>query len=357
MTPRCPRRLSVLGPLLLALVLSALTLRGGPAQAAGGAAGPGVSARAVTEKVQQVKVQWQGYQKHPRYVKSAVVPGIGNLKLVCKPNLTIVRLFATDRRAETQMWMSKYENKFGHDVVAVKNVRVYTYANANDDGLGGTGASAHEGLNQQTPIEDFAQGHADGVISQRVGRNKAAAGALTAPVTSFRLTWYWERMAYPGSQYCKINIALRTVYDARVGINWHGDDDAAGHSTTSTEVPGFGRVDLLCETTRDGEQTVALAPAAYDPGTDEEPRVDYEYVTGEGAVEDHVETGDLGYDDVTGLVGPLELPRNGMMRLWYTVGGVTRGFGLSSYQVTNNAGRPELNVCEVALGELPPGSD
>ncbi|MCW2792559.1 MAG: hypothetical protein JWO76_1657 [Nocardioides sp.] len=352
MIPRSPLRLSLLGPLVLVLALVGVV----PAQAAGGGPGPDAGARAVTEKVQRVRVLWQGFQAHPTYVKSAVVPGIGNLKLVCKPNLTIVRLFATDRHAETQMWMSKYETKNGHDVVAVKNVRIYTYANANDDGSGGTGASAHEGLNQRTPIEDFAQGHADGVISQRVGRNKPAAGTLTAPVTSFRLSWYWERMAYAGSQYCKINMVLRTVYGGRIGINWHGDDDAADHSTTSTGLPGFGDVDLLCETTRGGEQTVALAPAAYDPDTDPEPHLAYEYVTGEGAVEDHVETGDLGYDDVTGLLGPLELPRNGMMRLWFTVDGFTRGFGLSSYMITNNAAHPELNLCEVAVAELPPGS-
>ena len=195
MTQPYRRRLSTLGPLLLALVL----LCGLPAVAVGGDAGRRASAPSVSEKVQRVRVLWQGYQRHPKYVKTAVVPGIGNLKLVCKPNLTIVRLFASDRRAETQMWMSKYETKNGRDVVAVKNARIYTYANANDDGKGGTGPSAHEGLNQQTPIEDYAKGHADGLISQRVGRNKPAAGSLTAPVTSFRLSWYWERMAYSGS--------------------------------------------------------------------------------------------------------------------------------------------------------------
>ena len=44
------------------------------------------------------------------------------------------------------------------------------------------------------------------MISQRPGRDRAGGGALTTPATSFKLTWYWERIAYPGSQYCKMTL-------------------------------------------------------------------------------------------------------------------------------------------------------
>ena len=121
----------------------------------------------------RIGVVWQGYQKRPKYQKVADVPGIGQVELMCRPNNTMLRIRANDRRAETQMWMAKFETKNGRDVVAVKNVRIYTFATAADDGTGGTGPQAHEGLNQRNPIEDFAKGSAYGVISQRPGRQNA----------------------------------------------------------------------------------------------------------------------------------------------------------------------------------------
>ena len=61
----------------------------------------------------------------------------------------------------------------------------------------------------------------------------------------------------------------------------------------------------------------------------------------------------LGYDPVTGLLGPVDLPRNGMMRLWVSVDGVQRAYVLSSYHVVNNDRDPRLNLCEVAAAPLP----
>ncbi len=66
---------------------------------------------------------------------------------------------------------------------------------------------------------------------------------------------------------------------------------------------------------------------------------------------DHVD--DLDYDPVTGLLGPVDLPRNGMMRLWVSVAGVKRAYVLSSYFVVNNDQNPALNTCEVAATPLP----
>ena len=103
-------------------------------------------------------VKWKGDQKRPNYQKTADVPGIGQVDLICRPNNTMVRIRANDRRAETQMWMAKFETKNGTDVVAVKNVRVYTYATAADDGSGGTGPQAHEGLNQGAPDRGLREG-------------------------------------------------------------------------------------------------------------------------------------------------------------------------------------------------------
>ena len=44
---------------------------------------------------------------------------------------------------------------------------------------------------------------------------------------------------------------------------------------------------------------------------------------------------------VTGLLGPVDLPTNGMMRIWWSVNGVKKLWVLSSYMVTNNESKPK----------------
>lgn len=310
-------------------------------------AGEAPAQRSVQQS-KRIVVQWQGYQKRPDYQKTADVPGVGRVDLLCRPNSTMIRLHATDRSAENQMWLAKFETKGGTDQVAVKNVRVYTYATAADNGKGGTGPQAHEGLNQKSPIEDFEKGSAYGVISSRPGRNQPGGGSLSLPATAFRLTWYWERFAYPGSQYCKMTLALKTDTDQQFGLSWHGNAEAATSDSVKRTIPGLGQVQLTCETGKNGDQSIALAtddPDAY---------MDYEYVRGEGPVLDHVDyTPDLQRDPVSGLVGPVDLPTNGMMHIWWSVNGVKREWVLSSYMVVNNDAKPWLNLCEVAAARLP----
>jgi hypothetical protein len=296
-------------------------------------------------KVQRVILKWKGDWKNPRYERSAVVPGIGNITLVCKPSATMIRLHAADRSAETQMWMAKYENKSDREVVAVKTARIYRYAHAFDNGTGGTGSLAHEGLNQRSPIENYSSGYVDGIISQRPGRHQPAAGTTPAPVTSFRLNWYWNGFHHPPAyRSCQFDAVFETTFPTRLGVNWHGEADATDNIRQLTQLPALGELRLRCGTNDDGGggiQSVSLAPDNRDAS------VYAETVTGEGAREHHIDEVSLGYDPETGLVGPLPLPRNGMMRLFYTVGDVTRSFIVSSYYVTNN-GNAALNLCELA---------
>lgn len=339
MTSRVTRLAAFGVPVLLALA----ALGVGPTYAGGDRGGE--RRLSMSDKM---RVVWHGEQPRPKYQKVADVPGIGQAELICRPNNTIVRIRANDRRAETQMWMAKFETKNDRNVVAVKTVRIYTFDTAGDDGSGGTGWQAHEGLNQWNPIEDFSKGSAYGLISQRPGRHNRGGGALAMPATSFRLNWWWERFAYPGSQYCKMTMKLNTDTDQQFGLNWHGDDEAANNATTSTPLPGFGTAELRCETGRNGTRSVALVtddPNAY---------MDYEYVTEEGPVADHVvHYKNLRQDPFTGRLGPVPLPTNGMMRIWWSVNGVKKSWVLSSYVKGNSAAHPELNYCEVAAAPLP----
>lgn len=313
----------------------------------------GTTARvAAVHKDKRVVLTWRGEKKRRVYVKTSNVPGIGQVDLVCRPQSVMIRVRPNSRRPETQMWLAKFEEKSGRDVVAVKNVRVYTYATAADDGKGGTGPRAHEGFNQQTPIEDFSTGSAYGVISQRPGRNQPGLGALSAPVTSFQLTWWWERFRHPGYQYCSMSLKLHTDTGQQFGLTWHGSDEAAVQTTSTTKIDGLGDAIVTCEPGSNADdQTVAFRPTGKKPETS---FLDFEYVQGEGDVDDHVDhRADLDYDPETGLLGPIDLPRNGMMRIWATVDGVQRAYVLSSYYVVNNDKRPELNSCEVAATQLP----
>lgn len=337
-----PRRQPPLVALVLALLLVLAALGVAPTYAGDRAE------RKTVQQADRIVVRWQGFQKRPNYVKAADVPGIGQVELVCRPNATMVRIRANDRRAETQMWLAKFETKDGTDRVAVKNVRVFTYATASDDGTGGTGHQAHEGLNQKSPIEDFEKGWAYGVISQRPGRHQDGGGTMALPATSFKLTWYWERFAYPGSQFCKMTLALNTHTTQQVGLSWHGDAESSSANASSAVLPGFGEAMLRCETGRYGEQSIALRPESPDA------YMDYELVRGEGMVSDRVDKyRNLSYDPVTGLLGPVDLPTNGMMRIWWSVNGVKQTWVLSSYMVTNNETRPWLNLCEVAATRMP----
>src|SRR3546814_5905785 len=45
----------------------------------------------------------------------------------------------------------------------------------------------------------------------------------------------------PGSQYCKMTLALRTDTDQQVGLSWHGDEEAATQQTATATIPGFGQ--------------------------------------------------------------------------------------------------------------------
>ncbi|GAA4700342.1 hypothetical protein [Nocardioides conyzicola] len=343
-----PRRHLGLG---LLLVLSLLAGLGTPSYGEPGSTAR-VAARKAVQQDKRIVVSWKGERKRRVYQKSASVPGIGQVDLVCRPKSTQIRIRPNSRAPETQLWMAKFEQKNGRDVVAVKNVRVYTYATAADNGRGGTGPKAHEGLNQKSPIEDFRKGNAYGLISQRPGRNLDGGGALATPATSFQLTWWWERFAYPGHQYCNMALTLHTDTTRQFGLSWHGTDEGLRQTTSTTTIPGLGDAIVTCEPgSNANDQTVAFRPTGAKAATS---FLDYEYIQGEGDVDDHVDhVDDLDHDPVTGLLGPVDLPRNGMMRLWVSIGGVKKAYVLSSNYVVNNDAKPGVNACEVAATPLP----
>lgn len=289
-------------------------------------------------------LEWKGTTPRARldYTASTRIPGIGQLKLVCRPDDTMVKIIPDDRNRETTMWLAKYEDKNGGQSVAVKNVRVYRFDTAFDDGTGGTGKAAHEGLNQQTPIETFSKGYAEGVISTRPGRHLAGGAVPAVPATSIKLSWWWENFREP-LQYrtCRMDATLTTDPTQAAVLTWHGDQDATADRTLVTaDLAPLGTLELRCDPGPRGARWLTLRT------DDPQARVFARTITAEGDVRDHVDEDSL--DAGGGIVGPLDLPENGMMELHYTAHGRTVDLFLSSYWIVNDEQSPALDLCEVA---------
>lgn len=308
----------------------------------------------------------------PRESRRAVVavPGIGTATIICQPNVVQIELYTPNRNkgpggTETQMWMQKYEVKNNRGVVAVKVPRIYRYANIDDNGQGGTGLRAREGLNQFGNIENFSQGFIKGgLISQRPGRGAPAGDQIQTPVTAFDLNWYWNGFANPEKfQSCKIDAVFTTYLQPRpMGLTWHGDADATANGnaneTQSTEIPDLGSVDLACEADTTGSGVGGVRTIAFRPDSTNSTAY-YETVTGEGFRENQVVGDKIPRDESTsptqpfGVFGPLELPQNGSARLKVEVDGVERWFSISSVSKTNDPSTAR-NLCEISVGQYKP---
>ncbi|MCZ4499211.1 MAG: hypothetical protein JWQ74_1764 [Marmoricola sp.] len=329
--------------------------------------------------MQTVKVAWAGKDYNGGATAKAVIPGIGTVTMVCQRNNTMVQLTPYDRDAESDMWLAKYETKNDELVVAVKNVRVYRYSNRDDVSGSGTGANAHEGLNQHGDIENYSSGYLHGIVSQRPGRNADASDATTPPSTSFNLDWSWNGFrgaakdsscsmtatfvtdvtdtpaaasaAVSSAKTRKVKVGKKKRVIGRsasvvtrpsggLSLNWHGDDDATDGQYRTDAIEGVGELQLTCGKGTNGEASLSLDPVNNNASAY------VETITGEGDIDDHVDTYVIGANQ--GVVGPIDLPSNGMMRVYYTVGGKQSSIIVSSYRITNDDLHPELNLCEVA---------
>lgn len=357
------------------------------------ASAPSVAGASDTSMLRQrATIAWYGqdYQRHD--TASVEIPGIGTARIVCRRDRTMLTIQPRDRSRETQMWSEIHHTKndaYGqpYESVAVKNARVYRYANADDDGSGGTARTANEGFNQLNHrIEDSSRGSVRGVISQRPARNRNAAGSTVPPSTAFTIRWDWS--GYRGSaKSSRCNVtgvfetrvgtagrdARRAVKQAdsstvrlggkkvRVGVtaktyrgrsaslalNWHGDADASRQTSASRTLPGLGSLHLTCPAGPDSEAQLVVRPVRTAA------HLQTETISGEGDVNDHIESEYHGYDPTSGTLAPVDLPANGIVRGSLTVGSRQVDIVVSSYRVTNNAARPGLNVCEIAVAVTP----
>lgn len=318
---------------------------------------------AATSLRQDVTVSWRDGALTGRDRESFSIPEIGSGEIVCRRDAVFIRMRPTDTARETSMWSTLTQVKNGVPQVAVHNARVYTFSTPTSQVARGTGPAAHEGLNQRRPLEDVGRGSAFGLISQRTARN-VPAGAAATP-TSFTLRWAWSGFAGSARDArCRVTATFLTrlapgasVTTRRIGgllrlpgpavsalnLAWRGDADAPAHAESSSiTLPYLGALRATCPPGRDSRPALLLAADRPQDG----PVLSAVTFQGEGP--DAATSSRYATDRATGVLGPVALPVNGMVRATVSDGDRTARVVASSIRKTNDPDGAD-NFCEIAV--------
>ncbi|MGX6448869.1 hypothetical protein ACVU7I_12495, partial [Patulibacter sp. S7RM1-6] len=277
------------------------------------------AAATATPSRQRAVVDWGGGNSTGRDVVGAVLPGIGHAELVCRPDTQWVRVYPTDLRREVAMMTWTYKDWGGGQEKALREA-----LHASN-----TGPDFSEGFNKFTPPEGTSTGEFIALVSDRGPFGSGAPTDLAAPI-AVHVTWSWS---FAGGTQSRCHVQADVLAPTGDGaapapaaaqVVWRGDGNAAGHDAASTQIPGVGRLDVVCQAGPSGQRTVTLqAPA----GT---------VVTREGSVDTAVPQS----------AGPLvaQLPNNGQLELKTPSGGDV----LISSRWKVNDPDPTQNSCAVA---------
>lgn len=219
---------------------------------------------------QRVVVDWSGATSAGRDVTGFVVPGIGYGELVCSPNTQWIRIFPTDQGRETSMLTWTYRAWDGNRDTAEKALREALHTQY-------TGRDFNEGFNKFQPAEKQSTGEFTALISDRGPFGAAFAPSLAPPV-GVRVTWEWD-FRDPNASRCHAEAQVVAQTAGAVGVGsaqllWRGDGAAAGRDDTVADLPGVGRIRLLCQATPAGTRTVSLDRAGASTVTTREGSVD-----------------------------------------------------------------------------------
>jgi hypothetical protein len=272
---------------------------------------------------QHVVVDWSDNKAFGRDTTGFVAPGIGYGEIVCGFQQQHVRFFPNDLNREQSMMLWTYKDWVqDHE----KSIRESIHNEF-------SGPDFQEGLNKFSPPEKHMTGEYEGLIADR-GVLDAPFGSELAPPTYIDLTWDWD-FSNPRHSRCHVDATLRTENGSptetrplarSLQVVWRSDDNAPGHDTVTTSVPGVGTVTLVCQAKPDGTRTITV-----DPATD-------------GGAVIRREGGDDSETDLDR--GPIvaQLPNNGQLKLGL--------FGGASALVTSrwkvNDPTPAENSCKVA---------
>ncbi len=280
----------------------------------------------VTPSRQRAVVDWSNGAHGGREVVGFVVPGIGHGELVCSPTTQWIRIYPTDRRREVSMMNWTYR-----------------------DWGGGSGKEIREGLHTRFTGPDFSERFANflppekqstgefiGLIADRGPFDTVGTGPFAPPV-SLNVRWTWD-FSSAGRERCYAQLDLVAQTDDGLGpavgsaqVVWRGDAAAAGRETSVAEIPGVGRLSVVCQPGVDGQRTAILENGAA------------------GTVITRESTWD---GSVPQAVGPhvIRLPNNGQVQL--DVAGGARVLISSRWKA--NDPDPTQNFCAVAAQGVAP---
>ena len=219
---------------------------------------------------QRAVVDWAGASSAGRDVTGFVVPGVGYGELVCSPITQWIRIFPSDQGRETSMLTWTYRAWDGNRDTAEKALREALHTQF-------TGRDFNEGFNKFQPAEKQSTGEFTALISDRGPIGAAFAPSLAPPV-GVRVTWEWD-FRDPNASRChaEASVVAQTAGSTGVGsaqLLWRGDGAAAGRDDTIADLPGVGRIRLICQATPSGTRTVYVERAGASTVTTREGSVD-----------------------------------------------------------------------------------
>ncbi|WP_022930639.1 hypothetical protein [Patulibacter americanus] len=216
------------------------------------------SAASATPSRQRAVVDWSGGKPTGRDVAGFVLPGIGHGEILCRPDAQGLRVYPTDLRRETSLLNWTYK-----DWGATADTREKALREAL--ATTGTGRDFSEGLNKFTPPEKTSTGEFVALLTDRGTIAGPGDAALAAPV-GVRVTWVWD-FTSTGSARCHAEAEVVAQTAGSTGIAsaqvvWRGDAAAAGRDVAGTDIPGVGRLTVVCQAGPAGIRNITLATGA-----------------------------------------------------------------------------------------------
>jgi hypothetical protein len=218
--------------------------------------------------VRGMVLDWSGGSWQGNDTRDVALLGIGIARVTCRADSTSIRVIPDDPNRETAIIAWTYRR--WDDAFEEGSVQE---ASTNRFG----GAEFNLGFNKFNPPEGRSRGTLTGVISDRLPFD--AGGGTGAPATAVELSWEWDfRQGETSRCHIEANFTSEGTGDVppvarSLVVNWRGEDNAAGNSAWTADVPGLGDARLDCQPTPTGVRRFTLFP---DPGVDQATFTAYE---------------------------------------------------------------------------------
>ena len=275
--------------------------------------------------VEHVALHWSGGRWRGSESAGFHAAGIGDGRLVCRPDTQWMRVVPTDRTRDATMMLWTFRDWQERSEYAIRESEMTRF----------TGPDFNEGFNKFQPAEKRASGTFYGVI----GDGLPAAGGFGSgrSPTEVRLSWRWDFTDEAGAS-CDVDATFTSQGTGTTGplatglsLAWRGAAGVPADTTTVVPVPGLGRVRVRCDPGIDGVRAIVIAPDGALPGL--------QLTTHEGS------------DTVHGTIGAtpslVRVPNNGLVELAAPAGSPALRLVLSSRWKVDDPD-PAANFCRLS---------